>query len=150
MGIWDVPNRLMFSSSCNFTLPRFFWVYFSIPFSTSPKAPISTGIVVAFISFIRSISISKYFSTGIRLFWILLIRSVLVIRDVIYQTQVFHQISKQWGVVWKNKEQPSFFNQLGSVWISGETLFWVLDINSQSINNSKRNSKQQFTEFHDN
>ena len=43
-----------------------------------------------------------------------------------------------------------FFNQLQSVWISDETLFRVFDIASQSINNSWRNSKQEFTEFYDN
>ena len=41
-------------------------------------------------------------------------------------------------------------NQLRSVWISDETLFPVFDIASQSINNSWRNSKQEFTEFYDN
>ena len=34
-------------------------MYLSIPFFISPKAPITTGIVVAFIPHIRSISISK-------------------------------------------------------------------------------------------
>ena len=61
---------------------------------------------------------------------------------VIYQTRgrVFHQISKQ----------PSFFNQLRSVWISDETLSRVFDIASQSIDNSWRKSKQNFSEFYDN
>ena len=44
----------------------------------------------------------------------------------------------------------SFFNQLRIVWISDETLFRVFDKASQSMNNSKRNSKEKFTEFYDN
>ena len=51
---------------------------------------------------------------------------------------------------WKNEAQPSFFNQLRSVWISDETLFRVFDIASQSIDNFWRKSKQNFSEFYDN
>ena len=36
---------------------------------------------------------------------------------------------------WVEKAQPSFFNQLRSVWTSNETIFRVFDIASQSINN---------------
>jgi len=50
----------------------------------------------------------------------------------------------------KTRRSRVFFNQLRSVWISDETLFRVFDIASQSINNSWRNSKQEFTEFYDN
>ena len=50
----------------------------------------------------------------------------------------------------KTRRSRGFFNQLRSVWISDETLFRVFDIASQSINNSWRNSKQEFTEFYDN
>ena len=39
--------------------PGIFRMYLSIPFFRSPKAPITTGIVVAFIPHIRSISISR-------------------------------------------------------------------------------------------
>ena len=47
-----------------------------------------------------------------------------------------------------NTEKTGFLNQLRSVWISDETLFPVFDIAPQSINNSWRNSKQEFTEFY--
>lgn len=54
--------------------------------------------------------------------------------------------TEQW--VEKNEVQlPFFLNQLRSVWIPDETHFWVFDIASQSINNSKRKSKQKFIEF---
>ena len=42
------------------------------------------------------------------------------------------------------------FNQLGSVGISGKTLFRVFDAASQIINNSKRNLKQKFARFYGN
>ena len=63
---------------------------------------------------------------------------------------MFHQISKHGKEGSKNEMQLSFFSQLRSVWIYDKTLFRVLDIASQSINNSWRNSKQKFTEFYDN
>ena len=50
----------------------------------------------------------------------------------------------------KNEAQPSFFNQLRSVWISDKTLFRVFDIASRSIDNSSRNSKEKFSKFHNN
>ena len=62
--------------------------------------------------------------------------------DVICQTRrwVFHWISKHWKVGQKKKKeaQPSFLNQLRSVWIFDETLFRVFDIASQTIDNSWR------------
>ena len=50
----------------------------------------------------------------------------------------------------KNETQRSSFIQLRRVWISDETLFRVFDIASQSIDNSWRKSKQNFSEFYDN
>ena len=71
---------------------------------------------------------------------------------VIYQIngRVFHQIPKHCEVDWNNEAQPSFFNQLRSVWISDETLFQLFDIASQRIYNSWRKSKQNFYQFYDN
>ena len=40
-------------------LPGICWIYFSNPFFISSRAPITTGIVVAFIPHIHSISISR-------------------------------------------------------------------------------------------
>ena len=57
---------------------------------------------------------------------------------------MFPPISKHRDVGWKNEAQPSFFNQLRGVWKKEETLFRVLDIASQTIDNSWRNSKQKF------
>jgi hypothetical protein len=72
--------------------------------------------------------------------------------EVIDQTQerVFHLISKHREVGWKNEVQPSFFNRLRGVWISDETLFQVLDIASQTINDSRRKSKQKLARFYAN
>ena len=53
------PSSVIFCSSCILMLPSICWVNFSIPFFTSPTATITTGIVMAFIPHIRSISISR-------------------------------------------------------------------------------------------
>ena len=55
----DVPSRAIFCSSLILMLPGICLVYFSKPFFITPSAPITTGIVVAFIHRIRSISISR-------------------------------------------------------------------------------------------
>ena len=55
----DVPSSTIFCSSPILMLPGICWVYFSKPFFISPSAPITTGIVVAFIPHIRLISISR-------------------------------------------------------------------------------------------
>ena len=55
----DVPSSATFCSSLILMLPGICLVYFSKPFFISPSAPITTGIVVAFIHHIRSISISR-------------------------------------------------------------------------------------------
>ena len=55
----DVPSSAIFCSSLILMLPGICLVYFSKPFFISPSAPITTGIVVAFIPHIRSISISR-------------------------------------------------------------------------------------------
>ena len=47
----------------------------------------------------------------------------------------------------KQEAQPMFFNQLRGVWKWHETLFGVFDKASQTISNSRRNSKQKFTNF---
>ena len=56
--MWDFSRSMILSSSW-ILIPRgIFWMYLSIPFL---KAYITTGIVVAFIPQIRSISISRSF-----------------------------------------------------------------------------------------
>ena len=55
----DVPSSAIFCSSPILMLPGICLVYFSKPFFISPSAPITTGIVVALIPHIRSISISR-------------------------------------------------------------------------------------------
>ena len=55
----DVPSSAVFCSSLILMLSEICLVYFSKPFFISPSAPITTGIVVAFILYIRSISISR-------------------------------------------------------------------------------------------
>ena len=55
----DVPSSAIFCSSLILMLPGICLVYFSKPFFISPGAPITTGIVVAYIPHIRSISISR-------------------------------------------------------------------------------------------
>ena len=47
----------------------------------------------------------------------------------------------------KNEAQSSFSNQLQGIWKSEETIVRVLDIASQTIHNSWRNSKQKLTIF---
>ena len=61
----DVPSSAIFCSSLILMLPGICLVHFSKPFFISPSAPITTGIVVAFIPHIRSISIlrSLYFGS---------------------------------------------------------------------------------------
>ena len=66
-----------------------------------------------------------------------------ITRHDIYQTR---GRVKHWEVCWKNEGQPSFFNKLRSVWISDETLFRLFDIASQSIDNSWRKSKRNFSQ----
>ena len=55
----DVPSSAIFCSSVILMLPGICLMCFSKPFFISPSAPITTGIVVAFIPHIRSISISR-------------------------------------------------------------------------------------------
>ena len=55
----DVLSSAIFCSSLILMLLGICLVYFSKPFFISPNAPITTGIVVAFILHIRSISISR-------------------------------------------------------------------------------------------
>ena len=59
LKMWDIPSSVIFCSSWILVSPGIFWIYLSIPFFISPKAPIATGIVVAFIPHIRSILISR-------------------------------------------------------------------------------------------
>ena len=55
----DVASGAISCSSLILMLPGICLVYFSKPFFISLRAPITTGIVVAFIPHIRSISISR-------------------------------------------------------------------------------------------
>ena len=57
----DVPSIVIFCASVIFMLPGISLMDFSKPFFISPSAQITTGIVVAFIPHIRSISISRSF-----------------------------------------------------------------------------------------
>ena len=57
--MWDVPSSEIFCSSCILMLPGVCCIYFSNPFFTSPRALLTTGIVVAFIPHFLSISISR-------------------------------------------------------------------------------------------
>ena len=57
--------------SCILMLPGIFGVYFSIPFFTSPRAPITTGIAVGFHS---SYSLDLDFKVGFPLFFWSVIR----------------------------------------------------------------------------
>ena len=55
----DVPSSVIFCSSVILMLPGICLMYFSEPFFICTSDPITTGIVVAFIPHIRSISISR-------------------------------------------------------------------------------------------
>ena len=69
--MWDVPSSEIFYSSCILMLPGVCCIYFSNPFFTSPRAPLTTGIVVAFIPHFLSISISRslyFYSFSVTLF----------------------------------------------------------------------------------
>ena len=55
----DVPSSAISCSSLILMLPGICLVYFSKPFFTTPSAPITTGIVLAFVLHIRSISIAR-------------------------------------------------------------------------------------------
>ena len=57
--MWNVPSSVIFCSSCILLLPGICCIYFSNPFFVSPRTPVTTGIVVAFIPHIVSISISR-------------------------------------------------------------------------------------------
>ena len=78
----DVPSSTIFCSSL---LPGICLVYFPKPFFISPSTPITTGIVVAFIPHIRSISISRslYFDsfsvTLTEVFFLLLLLLLVVV-----------------------------------------------------------------------
>ena len=54
-----VPRRTIFCSSVILILPGILPIQFSVLFSTSPKAPMITGTVVVFISYVFSISITR-------------------------------------------------------------------------------------------
>ena len=55
----DVPSSLIFCSSCTLMLPGICYIHFSNPFLISPRASITTKIVVAFIPHILPTSISR-------------------------------------------------------------------------------------------
>ena len=59
LRMWDVPSSVVFCSSCILMLPGICFIYFCNPLFISPRAPITIGIVVAFIAHILSISISR-------------------------------------------------------------------------------------------
>ena len=59
LRMWDVPSSVIFCSSCILMLPGICCIYFSNPFFISPRAPITTRIVVAFIPHILPTSISR-------------------------------------------------------------------------------------------
>ena len=58
LRMWDVCS-VIFCGSCFLMLPGICRIYFSNPFYVSPRALITTRIVVAFTSYILSISISR-------------------------------------------------------------------------------------------
>ena len=58
-GMWDVPSSVIFCSSCILMLPGICCIYFPNPFLISARAPITIGIVVAFIPHIHSTSFSR-------------------------------------------------------------------------------------------
>ena len=57
--MWDVTSSVIFCSSCILLLPRICCICFSNPFFVTLRTPVTTGIVVAFIPHIVSISISR-------------------------------------------------------------------------------------------
>ena len=57
---------------------------------------------------------------------------------------------QHWELVEKMRRSRVFFNRLQGVWILDETPFRMFDIASQTINDSRRKSKQKFTKFYDN
>ena len=88
-----VPSSAIFCSSLILMLPGICLVCFSKPFFISPSAPITTGIVLAFILHIRSISISRslyfdsfsvtltevFFSVGMDILLLLLLIIIIII-----------------------------------------------------------------------
>lgn len=99
LRIWDFPNRVIFCSSCILMLPRIFGVYFSIPFFTNPRTPITTGTAVGFHS-------SK------------LIHSILISRSFF---DYFSEVS--FGMVkWMSRQLFSFFVYEDDVWSVGPYL----------------------------
>ena len=57
---------------------------------------------------------------------------------------------QHWELVEKMRRSRVFVNRLQGVWILDETPFRMFDIASQTINDSRRKSKQKFTKFYDN
>ena len=53
------PRRAIFWTSCMLILPGILFVYFSNPFFTSPKAAMTTGTIMVFVSHILLISTSR-------------------------------------------------------------------------------------------
>ena len=90
----DVPSSAIFCSSQILMLPGICLVYFSKPFFISPSAPITTGIVVAFIPHIRSISISRslyFYSFSVTLTEVFF--SVAIGMDISMSRQLFSCLS---------------------------------------------------------
>ena len=57
--MWAVPNKVIFYSSLMLIAPGIFSVHFSIPFLVNPRAPVTTGIISAFIPHVLVVSISR-------------------------------------------------------------------------------------------
>ena len=93
LKMWDIPSSVIFCSSWILVSPGIFWIYLSIPFFISPKAPIATGIVVAFIPHIRSILISRSlyldsFSVIIIIIISIIIITIIIIVIIIYMKKL--------------------------------------------------------------
>ena len=84
---------------------------------------------------------------------IMIIIILIVIIIILFLHGRFVSYKEECFIRYRNTEKRVMKNQgaaqLRSVWISDETLFRVFDMAPQSIHNSWRNSKQNFTEFYD-
>ena len=84
---------------------------------------------------------------------IMIILILIVIIIILFLHGRFVSYKEECFIRYRNTEKRVMKNQgaaqLRSVWISDETLFRVFDMAPQSIHNSWRNSKQNFTEFYD-
>ena len=63
---------------------------------------------------------------------------------------MFHQDIQTPRSGLKKRGAAEFFNRLRGVWIPDETLFRVFDMASQTIHNSRRNSRQEFAKLYAN